>query len=121
MEASTAMKVIAAEVTAHLGMSRKAATVSQATTGEMASAKAAAHASAADEPAAYMCAADAAPAAHMCAAAAEPAPCPPPPPPRANASAVSPPVRAAAVNNTIMVLRNMEILLRTRLSSALFD
>ena len=47
MEASTAMKVIAAEVTAHLGMSRKAATVSQATTGEIASAKAAAHASAA--------------------------------------------------------------------------
>ena len=28
------------------------------------------------------------------------------PSPRANASAVSPPVRAAAVNNTIMVLRN---------------
>jgi hypothetical protein len=102
MEASTAMKVIAAEVTAHLGMSRKAATVSQATTGEIASAKAAAHASAAESPA------------HMSAAAAEPAPCPPPPPPRANASAVSPPVRAAAVNNTIMVLRNMEILLRTR-------
>jgi len=43
MEASTAMKVIAAEVAAHLGMSRKAATKSKATTGEMASAKAAAH------------------------------------------------------------------------------
>jgi hypothetical protein len=54
MEASTAMKVIAAEVTAHLGMSRKAATVSQATTGEMASANAAAHMTAAAEPAAHM-------------------------------------------------------------------
>jgi len=54
MEASAAMKVIAAEVAAHLGMSRKAATESQATTGEMASAKAAAHASAAAEPAAHM-------------------------------------------------------------------
>src|SRR5258708_3994408 len=39
-----------------------------------------------------------------------PPPCPPPPPPpppRANASAVSPPVRAAAVAKTIMVLRNI--------------
>jgi hypothetical protein len=63
MEASAAMKVIAAEVAAHLGMSRKAATESQATTGEMASAKAAAH----------MCAAAAEPAAHMT-ATAEPAP-----------------------------------------------
>jgi hypothetical protein len=54
MEASAAMKVIAAEVAAHLGMSRKAATKSQATTGEMASAKAAAHASATAEPAAHM-------------------------------------------------------------------
>jgi hypothetical protein len=50
MEASAAMKVIAAEVAARLGMSRKAATESQTTTGEMASAKAAAHASAAAEP-----------------------------------------------------------------------
>jgi hypothetical protein len=42
------MKVIAAEVAAHLGMlTRKAATESRATTGEMASAKATAHASAA--------------------------------------------------------------------------
>jgi len=49
------MKVIAAEVAAHLGMlTRKAATESRATTGEMASAKAAAHASAAAEPAAHM-------------------------------------------------------------------
>jgi hypothetical protein len=54
MEASAAMKVIAAEVAAHLGMSRKAATESQATTGEMTSAKGAAHASAAAEPAAHM-------------------------------------------------------------------
>jgi len=54
MEASAAMKVIAAEVAAHLGMSRKAATESRATTGEMASANAAAHASAAAEPAAHM-------------------------------------------------------------------
>jgi len=49
------MKVIAAEVAAHLGMlTRKAATESRATTGELASAKAAAHASAAAEPAAHM-------------------------------------------------------------------
>jgi hypothetical protein len=82
MEASAAMKVIAAEVAAHLGMSRKAATESQATTGEMASAKAAAHASAAEpaphagaaaEPPAQMSAAAAEPAAHMT-ATAEPAP-----------------------------------------------
>src|SRR5260370_3905183 len=53
-EASAAMKVIAAEVAAHLGMlTRKAATESRATTGEMASAKATAHASAAAEPAAH--------------------------------------------------------------------
>jgi len=57
MDASAAMKVIAAEVAAHLGMSRKAATKSQATTGEMASAKAAAHTTAATEPAAHMTAA----------------------------------------------------------------
>ncbi len=45
------MKVIAAEVAAHLGMlTRKAATESRATTGEMASAKAAAHMSATPEP-----------------------------------------------------------------------
>jgi len=49
------MKVIAAEVAAHLGMlTRKAATESRTTTGEMASAKATAHASAAAEPAAHM-------------------------------------------------------------------
>jgi hypothetical protein len=54
LPSSAAMKVIAAEVAAHLGMGRKAATESQATTGEMASAKAAAHASAAAEPAAHM-------------------------------------------------------------------
>jgi hypothetical protein len=65
------MKVIAAEVAARLGMqTRKAATESRATTGEMASAKAAAHMSAA-EPAAHAGAA-AEPAAHM--TAAEPAP-----------------------------------------------
>src|SRR5882672_8295838 len=53
-EASAAMKVIACEVAAHLGMlTRKAATESRATTGEMASAKATAHASAAAEPAAH--------------------------------------------------------------------
>jgi hypothetical protein len=51
MEASAAMKVIAAEVAAHLGMGRKAATESQATTGEMASANAAAHMTATPEPA----------------------------------------------------------------------
>jgi len=51
-EASAAMKVIAAEVAAHLGMlTRKAATESRATTGEMASAEPAAHAGAAAEPA----------------------------------------------------------------------
>jgi hypothetical protein len=48
------MKVIAADVAAHLGMCRKAATESHATAGEMASAKAAAHASAAAEPPAHM-------------------------------------------------------------------
>src|SRR5262249_60530718 len=38
----------------------------------------------------------------------KPPPCPPPPPPpRANASAVNPPVRAAAVAKMIMVLRNI--------------
>jgi hypothetical protein len=48
------MKVIAAEVAARLSMqTRKAATESRATTGEMASAKAAAHMSAA-EPTAHM-------------------------------------------------------------------
>jgi hypothetical protein len=57
MEASTAMKVIAAEVAAHLGMSRKAATKSKATTGEMASTKPAAHVGATAEPAAHMTAA----------------------------------------------------------------
>ena len=61
------MKVIAAA--AHLGMlTRQAATESRATTGEMASAKAAAHAGAAAEPA-HVSAAE--PAAHV--AAAEPA------------------------------------------------
>src|SRR6266446_4416037 len=46
------MKVIAAEVAAHLGMlTRKAATESRATTGGMASAEPAAHAGAAAEPA----------------------------------------------------------------------
>jgi hypothetical protein len=51
------MKVIAANVAARLGMqTRKAATESHATTGEMASVKAAAHMGAA-EPAAYMTAA----------------------------------------------------------------
>jgi hypothetical protein len=65
------MKVIAAEVAAHLGMlTRKAATESRATTGEMASAKAAAHASAAAKAAAHASAA-AEPAAHV--AATEPA------------------------------------------------
>src|SRR5438445_3691998 len=48
-EASAAMKVIAAEVAAHLGMlTRKAATESRATTGEMASAEPATHVSAAE-------------------------------------------------------------------------
>jgi hypothetical protein len=67
------MKVIAAEVAAHLGvgmLTRKAATESRATTGEMASAKAAAHASAA-EPAAHMAATE--PAAHMSATTEPPA------------------------------------------------
>src|SRR6202040_2699475 len=71
-EASATMKVIAAEVAARLGMqTRKAATESRATTGEMASTKAAAHMSA-PEPAAHAGAA-AEPATHMT-AAAEPAP-----------------------------------------------
>jgi hypothetical protein len=57
------MRVIAAEVAAHVGMlTRKAATESRATTGEITSAKATAHASAAEPPA------------HMRAATAEPAP-----------------------------------------------
>jgi hypothetical protein len=65
------MKVIAAEVAAHLGMlTRKAATESRTSTGEMASAKATAHASAAAEPAAHA-GATAEPAAHV--AATEPA------------------------------------------------
>jgi hypothetical protein len=82
------MKVIAAEVAAHLGMlTRKAATESRATTGEMASAKAAAHAGAAGEPAhvsaaepAHVSAAESAahvaatePAAHMSATTEPPA------------------------------------------------
>ena len=55
------MKVIAVEVAARLGMqTRIAATESRATTGEMASAKAAAHMTAA-EPAAHMTTAAAAP------------------------------------------------------------
>src|SRR6266436_6778805 len=70
-EASAAMKVIAAEVAAHLGMlTRKAATESRATTGEMASAKPAAHAGAAAEPA-HASAAE--PAAHMSATPETPA------------------------------------------------
>jgi hypothetical protein len=64
------MKVIAAEVAAHLGMlTRKAAIESQTTTGEMASAKAAAHASAAADPPAHVSGA-AESAAHMTATAA---------------------------------------------------
>ena len=60
------MKVIAAEVAAHLGMlTRKAATESRATTGEMVSAEPAAHAGAAAEPA-HVSAAESA--AHMAAA-----------------------------------------------------
>jgi hypothetical protein len=66
------MKVIAAGVAAHLGMCRKAATESHATTGEMASAKAATHASTAAEPAAHMTAAHVT-ATHVT-AAPEPAP-----------------------------------------------
>jgi hypothetical protein len=63
------MKVIAAEVAARLSMqTRKAATESRATTGEMASAEPATHMTAA-KPAAHMTAAE--PAAHM--TAAEPA------------------------------------------------
>jgi len=66
------MKVIAAEVAAHRGMlTRKAATESRARTGEMASAKAAAHASAAAEPAAHVAATE--PAAHMSATTESPA------------------------------------------------
>jgi cell division septation protein DedD len=66
------MKVIAAEVAAHLGMlTRKAATESRATTGEMASAKAAAHASAAAEPAAHVAATETA--AHVSATTEPPA------------------------------------------------
>ena len=70
------MKVIAAEVAAHLGMlTRKAATETRATTGEMASAEPAAHAGAAAEPA-YMSATHVAatePAAHMSATTDPPA------------------------------------------------
>jgi peptidoglycan hydrolase CwlO-like protein len=66
------MKVIAAEVAAHRGMlTRKAATESRARTGEMASAKAAAHASAAAEPTAHVAATE--PAAHMSATTEPPA------------------------------------------------
>ena len=70
------MKVIAAEVAAHLGMlTRKAATESRATTGEMASAEPAAHAGAAAEPAHVSAAHVAAtePAAHMSATTEPPA------------------------------------------------
>jgi hypothetical protein len=64
------MKVIAAEVAAHLGMlTRKAAIESQVTTGEMTSTKAAAHATAAAEPPAHMTATTES-AAHMTATAA---------------------------------------------------
>src|SRR5882672_1262126 len=84
-EASAAMKVIAAEVAAHRSMlTRKAATESRARTGEMASDKAAAHASTAAEPAAHVAATE--PAAHMSATTEPPAlstptpPAPPPPP-----------------------------------------
>src|ERR1700747_1828166 len=50
-EALAAMKVIAAEVAAHLGMlTRKAATEGRATSGEMASAEPPAHAGAAAQP-----------------------------------------------------------------------
>jgi len=70
------MKVIAAEVAAHLGMlTRKAATESRATTGEMASAEPAAHAGAAAEPAhvsaAHVSATE--PAAHVAATTEPPA------------------------------------------------
>jgi hypothetical protein len=65
------VKVIAADVATRLGMqTRKAATESHATTGEMASAEPAAHMSTA-EPATHMSTAE--PAAHMT-ATAEPAP-----------------------------------------------
>jgi hypothetical protein len=68
------MKVIAIEVAARLGMQTcKAATESRATTGEMASTKAAAHGGAAAEPAAHMTAAADPTAAHMT-ATTEPAP-----------------------------------------------
>jgi hypothetical protein len=67
------MKVIAAEVAAHLGMlTRKAATESRATTGEMASAEPAAHAGAAAEPA-HVSAAEPAHASATHVAATEPA------------------------------------------------
>jgi hypothetical protein len=70
------MKVIAAEVAAHLGMlTRKAATESRATTGEMASAEPAAHAGAAAQPAhvsaAHVSATE--PAAHVAATTEPPA------------------------------------------------
>ena len=65
------MKVIACEVAAHLGMlTRKAATESRATTGEMASAAEPAQVSAA-EPAAHVAATE--PAAHMSATTKPPA------------------------------------------------
>jgi hypothetical protein len=78
---------IAAEVAARCGkvLTRKAAAESPARTAEMADP--AAHMSATTEPTTVST--------------------PAPPPPRANASAVSPPVRAAAVAKTIMVLRNI--------------
>jgi hypothetical protein len=55
------MKLTAAEVAVHFGMCLKAATKRRAPTGEMASTKAAAHASAAAEPAAHMTTAEPAP------------------------------------------------------------
>jgi hypothetical protein len=68
------MKVIAAEVAAHLGMlTRKAATERRATTGEMASAEPAAHAGAAAEPAHVRAAAEPAHASATHVAATEPA------------------------------------------------
>ena len=71
------MKVIAAEVAAHLGMLSRAATESRATTGEMASAEPA-HASAAEPAhvsAAHVSATE--PAAHMSATTEPPAVSPP--------------------------------------------
>jgi len=87
------MKVISSEVAAHLSVCREATIDSHPMAREMASAKASAHASA--ESAAHMSAATESAVVSTSSAAAS------------KGVGAQPPLRAVAVNNTIMVLRNM--------------